>query len=69
MTTEGPSIDTLREIETRVLWLATRIIDAANRRADSDINSRWRRAPEFALKTLESCRERYRSARSRSLPG
>ena len=30
-TTEQPSISTLREIETRVLWLATRIVDAANR--------------------------------------
>ncbi|MGE0140841.1 MAG: 1-deoxy-D-xylulose-5-phosphate synthase N-terminal domain-containing protein [Ilumatobacteraceae bacterium] len=35
--TDAPSIDTLRVIEQRVLWLATRIVDAANRRGDSDI--------------------------------
>lgn len=30
-------IETLQEIERRVLWLATRIVDAANRRGESDI--------------------------------
>ncbi|MGH1489432.1 MAG: transketolase-like TK C-terminal-containing protein [Acidimicrobiales bacterium] len=30
-------IQTLREIEKRVLWLATRIVDHANRRSDTDI--------------------------------
>jgi pyruvate dehydrogenase E1 component len=30
-------IDTLREIEQRVLWLATRIIDHANRRGETDV--------------------------------
>ena len=30
-------IETMREVERRVLWLATRIVDAANRRSDSDI--------------------------------
>ncbi|MCB0968919.1 MAG: pyruvate dehydrogenase [Ilumatobacter sp.] len=30
-------IETMREVERRVLWLATRIVDAANRRGDSDI--------------------------------
>ncbi|TFH13760.1 MAG: pyruvate dehydrogenase, partial [Acidimicrobiales bacterium] len=28
---------TLREVERRVLWLATRMIDHANRRGDTDI--------------------------------
>ncbi|NKB39696.1 MAG: pyruvate dehydrogenase [Ilumatobacter sp.] len=31
------NIGTLREIERRVLWLATRIIDYANRRRDTDV--------------------------------
>ena len=30
-------IETLQEVERRVLWLATRIVDAANRRGESDI--------------------------------
>ncbi len=30
-------VETLREIEQRVLWLATRIIDAANRRGDTEV--------------------------------
>jgi pyruvate dehydrogenase E1 component len=30
-------LDTLRQIEQRVLWLATRIVDAANRRADTEV--------------------------------
>ncbi len=30
-------IETLRQIERRVLWLATRIVDHANRRSDTDI--------------------------------
>ncbi len=34
---EQPSIDTLHTIERRVLWLASRIVDAANRRGGSDI--------------------------------
>ncbi len=35
----SPAVDlaALRTIEQRVLWLATRIVDAANRRGDSDI--------------------------------
>jgi len=33
----GPDPSTLREIEQRVLWLATRIIDHANRRGDTDV--------------------------------
>ncbi len=32
-----PDLDVLQEIEQRVLWLATRIIDHANRRGDSDL--------------------------------
>jgi pyruvate dehydrogenase E1 component len=34
---ERPDLDTLGEIEQRVLWLSTRIIDAANRRGRSEI--------------------------------
>ena len=30
-------IETMREVERRVLWLATRIVDAANRRGETDI--------------------------------
>ncbi len=33
-----PDLDTLHEIEQRVLWLATRIIDHANHRSATDIN-------------------------------
>ena len=32
-----PDLTVLREIEQRVLWLATRMIDAANRRDDTDV--------------------------------
>ncbi|HSL75192.1 MAG TPA: 1-deoxy-D-xylulose-5-phosphate synthase N-terminal domain-containing protein, partial [Ilumatobacteraceae bacterium] len=32
-----PDITTLQQIEQRVLWLATRIIDHANRRGDTDV--------------------------------
>ena len=32
-----PALDTLREIEQRVLWLATRIVDVANRREGGEI--------------------------------
>ena len=32
-----PSIETLRAIEQRVLWLATRIIDAANSRSKTEV--------------------------------
>ena len=32
-----PEMDTLREIEQRVLWLATRIVDVANRREGGEI--------------------------------
>ncbi|WP_424346220.1 1-deoxy-D-xylulose-5-phosphate synthase N-terminal domain-containing protein, partial [Ilumatobacter sp.] len=35
--TEPVDLDTLREIEQRVLWLATRIIDHANRRSETDV--------------------------------
>ncbi len=36
--TESPiDLDALREIERRVLWLATRIVDAANRRGDTEV--------------------------------
>jgi len=34
---ESLDIETLRQIEQRVLWLATRIIDAANRRGDTEV--------------------------------
>ncbi len=37
MTDQQPPLDTLAEIEQRVLWLATRIVDHANRRSDTDI--------------------------------
>ncbi len=38
MTTgERPDLDTLQDIEQRVLWLATRIIDHANHRATTDV--------------------------------
>ncbi|MBT8240513.1 MAG: hypothetical protein KJN63_04740, partial [Acidimicrobiia bacterium] len=35
----SPSVDldTLRQIEQRVLWLSTRIVDAANRRGDTEV--------------------------------
>ena len=36
-TTKQPDLDTLQEIEQRVLWLATRIIDHANHRAATDV--------------------------------
>ncbi len=36
-TVQRPDLDTLQEIERRVLWLATRIIDFANHRAATDV--------------------------------
>jgi len=33
----NPDLATLRQIERRALWLATRIIDAANRRGDTEV--------------------------------
>lgn len=36
-TDQRPDLDTLQEIERRVLWLATRIIDHANHRSATDI--------------------------------
>ena len=36
----GPvDLDALKQVERRVLWLATRIVDAANRRGDGDRNA------------------------------
>lgn len=35
--TPEADLDTLRQIEQRVLWLATRIVDAANRRGDTEV--------------------------------
>ena len=34
---ERPDIDVLRDIEQRVLWLAVRMVDHANRRADGEV--------------------------------
>ena len=34
---DATDLDALREIERRVLWLSTRIIDAANRRGDTEV--------------------------------
>ena len=39
MMSEAPDLDVLRQIERRVLWLATRLIDHANRRADTSVDS------------------------------
>ncbi len=41
MGTQTVTTDTLVEIEKRVLWLSTAIVDAANRRAAI----RWRATP------------------------
>ena len=51
-TTDQPTIDTLREIERRVLWLASRIIDAANRRGDSDIKVGGHQASSASIATI-----------------
>ena len=37
MNHETLDLDVLRQIERRVLWLATRIIDHANRRSETDV--------------------------------
>ena len=37
MTADEPDLETLAEIEQRVLWLATRMIDHANRRGPTDV--------------------------------
>ncbi len=37
MKLETPDLETLRQVERRVLWLATRIVDAANRRGDTEV--------------------------------
>jgi len=50
--TDQPSIATLREIETVLLWLATRIIDAANRRDDSDIKVGGHQASSASIATI-----------------
>ena len=37
MPESSPEVETLQQIEQRVLWLATRIIDHANRRGETDV--------------------------------
>ncbi|NNE12640.1 MAG: pyruvate dehydrogenase, partial [Ilumatobacter sp.] len=37
MMSEQPDVEVLRSIERRVLWLATRIVDHANRRGETDV--------------------------------
>lgn len=52
MTTVAPDLATLRQIEQRVLWLATRIIDHANRRSDTDIKVGGHQASCASIATI-----------------
>ncbi|BAN00599.1 transketolase-like TK C-terminal-containing protein [Ilumatobacter coccineus] len=48
----SPDLDTLREIERRVLWLATRIIDHANRRGDTDVKVGGHQASSASMASI-----------------
>ncbi|MDG2219665.1 MAG: transketolase C-terminal domain-containing protein [Acidimicrobiales bacterium] len=52
MTTVAPDLATLQQIEQRVLWLATRIIDHANRRSDTDIKVGGHQASCASIATI-----------------
>ncbi len=52
MTATAPDLATLQEIEQRVLWLATRIIDHANRRGDTDIKVGGHQASCASMATI-----------------
>jgi pyruvate dehydrogenase E1 component len=52
MTTVTPDLATLQQIEQRVLWLATRIIDHANRRSDTDIKVGGHQASCASIATI-----------------
>lgn len=53
MTAESPQeLETLRNIEQRVLWLATRIIDAANRRGDTEVKVGGHQASSASMASI-----------------
>jgi pyruvate dehydrogenase E1 component len=54
MTTDAapPDLDVLREIERRVLWLATRIVDHANRRGDTDVKVGGHQASSASMASI-----------------
>lgn len=47
-----PDLETLRQIEQRVLWLATRIIDAANRRGDTEVKVGGHQASSASMASI-----------------
>ncbi len=47
-----PDLATMRQIEQRVLWLATRIIDHANRRSDSEVKVGGHQASCASIATI-----------------
>jgi pyruvate dehydrogenase E1 component len=47
-----PDLATMRQIEQRVLWLATRIIDHANRRGDTDVKVGGHQASCASMATI-----------------
>ena len=52
MTTDRPDPQVLREIEQRILWLAVRIVDHANRRADTAIKVGGHQASSASMVSL-----------------
>lgn len=47
-----PDLDVLRQIERRVLWLATRIVDHANRRGDTDVKVGGHQASSASMASI-----------------
>ncbi len=52
MPPDTPDLDVLRQIERRVLWLATRIIDHANRRAETSVKVGGHQASSASMASI-----------------
>ena len=52
MTPDTADLDVLRQIERRVLWLATRIIDHANRRAETSVKVGGHQASSASMASI-----------------
>jgi len=52
MAPDTPDVDVLRQIERRVLWLATRIIDHANRRAETSVKVGGHQASSASMASI-----------------
>ena len=49
---ERVDLGTLKQVEQRVLWLATRIVDAANRRGDTEVKVGGHQASSASMVSL-----------------